>query len=240
MVIVKKSSGKWRMFIDYMNLNKACPKDLYPLPSIDTLVDGASSCDLLSFMDAHSSYNQIWMHPCDKSKTAFIMNEGNICYRVMPFGLKNVGATYQRLMDRIFKEHIGNQLEVYVDEMMVKSATEVGHVENLASIFGVLRWYQLKLNPEKCLFEVKAGKGVEENPEKCNAVIHMRIPKSVKEHFLVIIANNLQWEQEEKLLNILRKNKMAFGWTLSDFPGINPSICMHKILLEEEARPIRQ
>ncbi|RDX82407.1 hypothetical protein CR513_36810, partial [Mucuna pruriens] len=93
-VMVRKPSGKWRMCTDYTDLNKACPKDPYPLPSIDALVDEASRCGLLSFMDAYSGYNQIWMHPCDKSKTTFMTNEGNFCYKVMPFGLKNAGATY--------------------------------------------------------------------------------------------------------------------------------------------------
>ncbi|RDX69532.1 hypothetical protein CR513_51345, partial [Mucuna pruriens] len=107
-VMVKKLSGKWRMCTDYTDLNRACLKDLYPLPSIDALVDGASGCGLLSFMDAYSGYNQTKMHPNDESKTMFITNEGNFCYKVMPFSLNNVGATYQRLMDWIFKDHIGN------------------------------------------------------------------------------------------------------------------------------------
>ncbi|RDY12854.1 hypothetical protein CR513_02281, partial [Mucuna pruriens] len=141
--MVKKPSGKWRMCTDYTDMNKACPKDLYPLPSIDALVDGALGDDLLSFIDAYSSYNQIQMHPCDESKIVFMTEEG---------------ATYQRLMDRIFKDHIGNQLKIYVDDMVVKLETEGGHVDSLSSIFGVLRKHQLKLNPEKCPFSVKAGK----------------------------------------------------------------------------------
>ncbi|RDX72699.1 hypothetical protein CR513_47775, partial [Mucuna pruriens] len=98
-VMVKKTSGKWRMCIDYTNINRTCSEDPYPLPNIDALVDRASSCSLLSFMDAYSGYNQIRMHPSDKSKTAFITNKGNFCYRVMSFSLKNVWATYHRLMD---------------------------------------------------------------------------------------------------------------------------------------------
>ncbi|RDX83814.1 hypothetical protein CR513_35224, partial [Mucuna pruriens] len=154
-VMVKKPSGKWRIYIDYTDLNRTCPKDLYPLPSIDVLVDGASGCGLLSFMEAYSGYNQIRMHPSDKSKTTFITNKGNFCYRVMPFGLKNVGATYQRLMDRIFKDHVENQLEVYVDDMVVKSKIKKRHAKNLVSIFRVLRKYQLRLNLEKCSFGIK-------------------------------------------------------------------------------------
>jgi len=102
-VMVKKTSGKWRMCTDFTDLNKACPKDAYPLPSIDRLVDGASGHNLLSFLDAYSGYNQIPMYGPDRSKTAFITDRANFCYEVMPFSLKNAGATYQRLMDRLFR-----------------------------------------------------------------------------------------------------------------------------------------
>ncbi|RDY00625.1 hypothetical protein CR513_16163, partial [Mucuna pruriens] len=108
-VMVRKASGKWRMCTNYTNLNKACMKDPYPLPSIDDLVDGASGCRLLSFMDAYSKYNQIRMHPSDESKMTFITNEG-----------KFLGFMLTR-------------------------------------------------------------RGIEANPKKCEAVIKMRSPKSVKE-----------------------------------------------------------
>ena len=101
-VLVKKANGKWRMCTDYIDLNKACPKDAYPLPSIDRLVDEASDHQFMSFLDAFSRYNQISMHPHDKSKTAFMTDDANYAYEVMPFGLKNAGAAYQRLMDKIF------------------------------------------------------------------------------------------------------------------------------------------
>nr|KYP58024.1 Transposon Ty3-I Gag-Pol polyprotein [Cajanus cajan] len=101
--MVKKPNGKWRMCTDYTNLNKACPKDSYPLPNIDRLVDGAAGHKLLTFLDAYSGYNQIRMHPQDEAKIDFIIESANYYYRVMRFGLKNAGATYQRLMDKIFK-----------------------------------------------------------------------------------------------------------------------------------------
>nr|KYP73664.1 Transposon Ty3-I Gag-Pol polyprotein [Cajanus cajan] len=90
------------MCVDYTNLNKAWPKDAYPLPSIDRLVDGASGHALFSFLDAYSRYNQIMMYPLDEVHMSFITDHANFYYRVMPFGLKNVGATYQRLMDKVF------------------------------------------------------------------------------------------------------------------------------------------
>ena len=101
-VIVKKANGKWRMCVDFMDLNKACPKDSYPLLQIDALVDLTVGHELLSFMDAFSGYNQIRMEETNEEKTSFVMSQGLFCYKVMPFGLKNVGATYQRLMDKMF------------------------------------------------------------------------------------------------------------------------------------------
>jgi len=98
------------MCVDFTDLNNACPKDLYPLPSIDALVDNASSCQIFNFLDAFSGYNQIRMHPCDKSKTALMTKLSSYCYKVMPFGLKNSGATYQRLMDRILAPMIGRNV----------------------------------------------------------------------------------------------------------------------------------
>ncbi|XP_059428521.1 uncharacterized protein LOC132162283 [Corylus avellana] len=132
-VLVKKSNGKWRMCVDFTDLNKACPKDSFPLPCwqlwnnmprIDALVDSTSGYGLLSFMDAFSCYNQIYMHPEDREKTAFIIDRGLYYYKVMPFGLKNAGATYQRLVNKMFREQIGWNMEVYVDDMLVKSLTD--------------------------------------------------------------------------------------------------------------------
>ena len=137
-ILVKKANGKWRMCIDFKKLNKVCLKDSYPLPKIDQLVDATSGHELLTFMDAFSSYNQIRMVPEDEEKTAFITNRGLYCYRVMPFGLKNVGATYQRLVNKIFKEQIGYNMEVYVDDMLVKSRSSVNHIADLEETFSAL------------------------------------------------------------------------------------------------------
>ena len=96
-VMVKKANGKWRICVDFTDLNSACPKDNFPLPRIDQLVDSTAGHKLLTFMDSFSGYNQIQMAEEDQEKTTFITSQGLYCYRVMPFGLKNVGATYQRL-----------------------------------------------------------------------------------------------------------------------------------------------
>ena len=102
--MVTKSNGKWRMCVDYTDLNRACPKDSFPLPKIDQLIDSTAGNKLLSFMDAFSGYNQIMMHPSDQDKISFITGQGLYCYKVMPFGLKNAGATYQRMVNKLFKK----------------------------------------------------------------------------------------------------------------------------------------
>ena len=120
-VMVKKANGKWRICVDFTNLNKACPKDSYPLPRIDQLVDSTAGHKLLSSMDAFSGYNQIRMNDADQEKTSFVTSQDLFCYKVMPFGLKNAGATYQRLVNHMFRPQIGRNVEVYVDDMLVKS-----------------------------------------------------------------------------------------------------------------------
>ena len=101
--MVKKVNGKWRMCVDFTDLNKACPKDSYPFPRIDQLVDSIAGHQLLSFMDAFSGYNQIKMDEANQEKTSFITSQGLFCYKVMPFRLKNAGATYQRLVNYMFR-----------------------------------------------------------------------------------------------------------------------------------------
>ena len=127
-VLIKKANGKWRMFVDFMDLNKACPKDSYPLPNIDALMDSASGCRLLNFLDAFSGYNQIMMHPRDEFKTAFMTELSCYCYKAMPFGQKNAGATYQRLMDRVLAPMLGWNVQAYVDDMVVTSQQREHHV----------------------------------------------------------------------------------------------------------------
>jgi len=130
------------------------------------------------------------MHPSDEDKTAFMGIKANFCYKVMPFGLKNAGATYQRMMDKILQPMLGRNVEAYVDDMVVTSAGNGTHALDLQELFDTINKYQLKLNPEKCVFGVKAGKflgfmlterGIEANPDKCLAIINMRSPGCMKE-----------------------------------------------------------
>ena len=187
---MKKANKKWRMCVDFTDLNKACPKDSYPLPSIDALVDSASGYKMLSFLDSFFRYNQIKMNPRDKCKTVFMTELSCYCYTVMPFGLKNAGATYQRLMDRVLAPMIGRNVQAYVDDMVLTSQVKAQHVADLEELFTTIAKYRLKLNPEKCVFGVEASKflgflltehGIEANPEKCVAILAMRSPISMKE-----------------------------------------------------------
>ena len=174
-VMVKKANGKWRMCVDFTDLNKACPKDSYPLPCIDQLVDSTTGHRLLSFMDAFSGYNQIRMDEPDQEKTSFVTSQGLFCYKVMPLGLKNARATYQRLVNHMFRPQIGRNVEVYVDDMLVKSQDKEIHLDDLQETFDTLRQYNMTLNPSKCAFGVSSGKflsfmvshrGIEANPDK--------------------------------------------------------------------------
>jgi len=120
-VLVKKKNGKMRMCVDYTSLNKACSKVPFPLPRIDQIVDSIAGCETLSFHDAYSGYHQIKMKESNQLATSFITPFGMYCYVTMPFGLRNVGATYQRCMLHVFGKHIGSTVEAYVDNIVVKS-----------------------------------------------------------------------------------------------------------------------
>ena len=126
----------------------------------------------------------------DQEKTAFITNQGLYCYRVMPFGLKNVGNTYQRLVNQMFSKQIRRNVEVYVDDMLVKSKEEEDHLDDLKETFNTLMQYSMKLNLAKCAFGVSSRKflcfmvsqrGIEANPEKVRAILEMSSSKTIKE-----------------------------------------------------------
>jgi hypothetical protein len=189
-VIVPKANGKLRMCIDYTSLNKACPKDPYPLPRINQIVDSTPGCDFLSFLNAYSGFHQIRMSREDRKHTAFVMVDGLYCYVVMPYGLKNALLTFVRAMSKTFGDLIRDKVEVYVDDIVVKTRRGSTVVEDLTLVFDKLRATRTKLNPEKCIFGVSAGKllcflvsyrGIEANPEKIKAIEIMRLPARVKD-----------------------------------------------------------
>ena len=130
-VVVPKKDGKWRIYVDYTYLNEACPKDSFPLPCIDQIVDVVVGHGILSFLDTFSRYNQIPMHPPDAKKTAFITPHGLYYYNVMPFDLKNVEATYQRLVTKIFRLLLGKTMEAYIVDKLVKSKESFDYTKHL-------------------------------------------------------------------------------------------------------------
>ncbi|WVZ58620.1 hypothetical protein U9M48_008872 [Paspalum notatum var. saurae] len=158
-ILVKKKNGKWRMCVDYTSLNKACPKDPFPLPRIDQVVDSTIGCELLSLLDAYSGYHQIAMKESDHLATSFITHFVSFCYVSIPFGLKNTGATSGDL------------------------------IADLEETFANLRRFNIKLNPEKCVFGVPKGKllgfmvserSIEANKEKVDAIQRMGPIKNLK------------------------------------------------------------
>ena len=175
--------------MDYTDLNDDCPKDSFPLPRIDKIVDASAAHGMLYFLDAFSGYHQIPMHPLDEEKTSFITPHGLYCYNVMPFDLKNAGATYQRLVTKMFRPLLGNTMEVYIDDMLVKSKQRPNHAVHLQQTFDLLREYGMKMNPLKCAFEVSAGqflsfrvtqRGIEANPAQLKAILQSPAPISKK------------------------------------------------------------
>jgi hypothetical protein len=189
-VPVKKKNGQFRCYVDFRNLNKAYPKDEFPLPNMDLLIVLAASHAMFSFMDGFSGYNQIRMSTKDAEKTAFRTPIGNFYYTVIPFGLKNADTIYQRTMTAMFHDMMHKEIEDYVDDIVVKSKKREDHLETLRKVFDRCRLYKLKMNPLKCAFGVSAGKflgflvhnrGIDVDPAKASAIVTMKAPTSYKE-----------------------------------------------------------
>ena len=174
-VVVPKKGGKWRVCVDYTDLNDACPKDNFPLPRMDQIVDESVGHGMLSFLDAFSRYHQIPMYPSDAEKTTFITPHGLLCY--------------QRLVTKMFRPLLGRTMEVYIDDMLVKSKERPDHATHLQEAFELLKAYGMKLNPSKCAFGVSAGRflgfmvtqrGIEANRAQLKAILESPAPNSRK------------------------------------------------------------
>jgi ribonuclease HI len=189
-VIVQKKSGKWRMCIDFTSLNKACPKDNFPLPRIDKIVDSAAGCKVMSLLDCFSGYHQIYMKEEDKASTSFITPFGMYCFIRMPEGLKNAGSTFPCLTKTVLESQVGRNIFTYVDDIVVASKSKDDHLADLAEKFANMRDARLRLNPKKCVFGVRQRKilgylvshrGIEANPTKIQAIINMMPPQSARD-----------------------------------------------------------
>jgi hypothetical protein len=188
-LVLKNNKVDWRMCVDYTDLNKHFSKDPFGLPRIDQVVDLITGCSMLSFLDCYSGYHQISLAREDEENTAFITIFGAFCYTSMSFGLKNAGATYQRAIQTCLVNHWGKRVEAYVDDVVIKTENSENLIEDLQLVLNSLRRYRWKLNPEKCVFGVPAGKllgfivshrGIEANPEKIKANMRMEAPRSQK------------------------------------------------------------
>jgi hypothetical protein len=155
----KKNNGKIQVCIDFHNLNKATPKDEYPMTIADMLINNASGHRVISFLDGNAGYNQIFMAEEDISKMAFCCPSfiGLFEWVVIIFSLKNTGATYQRAMNLIFHDLLGIVLEIYIDDVVVKSNSMDNHLADLHLALERMRRYGLKRNPLKCAFGVSAS-----------------------------------------------------------------------------------
>jgi hypothetical protein len=189
-LVPKKNTKVLHMCVDYIGLNKACPKDPFPLPRIDQVIDLTAGSELLCFLDAYSGYHQIKMKESDQLATSFITPYGTYCYVTMPFGLINAGATYQRTMQKCLADQIGCNIHAYVDDIAVMSKNQDGLIADLQETSNNLRKYNMMLNPTKCIFGVPAGqllgfiishRGIEVNLEKIKAILDISRPNDLKD-----------------------------------------------------------
>jgi hypothetical protein len=228
-LLVKKKNGKWRMYVDYTSLNKACPKVLFPFPRIDQIIDSTAGCELLCFLDAYFGYHQIKKKESDQLTTSFITPFGLFCYVTMPFGLRNVGSTYQRCMQHVLRDHIGWTVEAYVDDIVVKTRKANDLVNDLRIAFDCLRANGVKLNPEKCVFGLPRGmllgyiisqRGIKPNPKKVAALDRMGPIRDLKgvQKVLGCLAALSRFisrlsEKGLPLYRLLKKHE-RFSWTV--------------------------
>jgi hypothetical protein len=178
------------MCTDFTSLNKACPKDNFPLPRIDKIVDSAAGCEVMSLLDCFSGYHQIYMKEEDKASTSFIMPFGTYCFVRMPKGLKNARSTFSRLTKTVLESQVGRNIFTYVCDIVVASKNKEDHLADLAETFTNMWEARLRLNPKKCVFGVRQGKilgylvshcGIEANPTKIQAIINMMPPQSTRD-----------------------------------------------------------
>jgi hypothetical protein len=189
-VMVPKKNGNMRMCIDFTELNKACPKDPYPLQRIDIIIDQAASCEMLSLLDCFSGYHQVWMRREDEAKTGFTTPFGIFRFVKMPEGLRNAGPTFNRMMELILGSQLSRNASAYVDNIVIMSEKETDHIGDLTETFDNMRRNGLKLNPEKCIFGIRKGHllgcmvskwGIQANPQKIKVLRRMQPPSSRNE-----------------------------------------------------------
>nr|GEV23279.1 reverse transcriptase domain-containing protein [Tanacetum cinerariifolium] len=189
-MVVKKDNGKWKLRVDFTNINKACIREPHPLPAAEQKAEGLHKYRLKCFLDAYKGYHQIPIAENDEEKIAFFTRERVFCYKILPFSLKNAGATYQKLIDKVIGHQIGRNMEVNADDMVIKSDSEEEMMADIIENLERLRPINLKLNLKKCSFGVEEGiylghiitkQGIRADPSKVKVVSTLRPPKTVSE-----------------------------------------------------------
>jgi hypothetical protein len=189
-VQVKKNNGKWRMCVDFTDLNKASKKDDFSLERVDKIVDDVANSEMLSLLYMFSGYHQMRVRKEDEEKASFITPFGTFGFVRMPEGLKNAGCTFSRMITIVLHPQIRGNILAYVDDIVVKSVQRRDHISDLAETFANLRAANMKLNPEKCVFGIHKGKvleclvstkGIEANPDKIKALVEMQDLVSMKD-----------------------------------------------------------
>jgi hypothetical protein len=226
-VPVDKKKGMIHVCTDFHDLNKACPKDNYPTPFIDQIIDECVGCESFSFMDGFSGYNKIQIKPEDQHKMTFICLWGTFAYRKMPFGLKNVGATFQRAMSFAFHD-LKHIVEAYIDDLASCSHKQKDHPMHLILIFERCRYFRIRLNPNKCNFFITSGRllgfivlttGIMVDPLKVEAIIQLPPPHAKSYNFKVFKARGSSYDASSPtmlksprdLCIYLRKMFLFFG-----------------------------
>jgi hypothetical protein len=211
------------MCVDYTDLNKHCPKDHFGLPRIDQVVDLTAGCVLLCFLDCYSGYHQIVLKEEDQIKTTSITLFGTYAYKTMSFGLKNIGATYQRAIQMCFTDQLHRNVEAYVDDMVIMTKNPDDLIADLEETFSSFRRFRWKLNPTKCVFGVPSWKllgfiisnqGIEANPVKITAITDMGAPTTIKDVQKLTLNRFISRLRERGLPFFkLLKRQDKFQWT---------------------------